>query len=376
MPTPRSALGAALALASAAAAAAGPAPSTAWRERPLPLEDTLLASIPALVRQVQDYNTRFFGEARARTFHPLPLAGFRARLTVDEDLPPEARHGIFVPGARYRGFARFSRGLGIFRSDRIPDIWGMALKLLDVPGEPLLADPVHGTVQDFTALNAESFPAPDASAVPRILHAAADYARFLWRGPRALRVRDLPRAAAIFGRLLLRRVRSLATETYFSGAPIRVGPYAAKFRFVPLDPPRGPRRGGKAFLAADLGDRADAEALAFALELQFFTDEARTPIEHAMKPWKAPWVRVARLDLTGPRPRAGPDSRPEVRRALLTARVDGLYFHPWQGVEAHRPLGSVMRARRVAYSASQMYRGRPTADPVVVKLEAAAPRGE
>ncbi|KMO32409.1 hypothetical protein VQ02_23650 [Methylobacterium variabile] len=32
--------------------------------------------------------------------------------------------------------------------------------------------------------------------------------------------------------------------------------------------------------------------------------------------------------------------------AKVRARDDGLAFSPWHGIAAHRPLGSVMRARR------------------------------
>jgi hypothetical protein len=35
---------------------------------------------------------------------------------------------------------------------------------------------------------------------------------------------------------------------------------------------------------------------------------------------------------------------------------DRLAFNPWIGLAAHRPLGSVMRARRPAYAAAREYR--------------------
>jgi len=36
--------------------------------------------------------------------------------------------------------------------------------------------------------------------------------------------------------------------------------------------------------------------------------------------------------------------------------ADGLAFSPWHGIVAHRPLGSVMRARRVAYKVMAKFR--------------------
>ncbi|HIE1388021.1 TPA: hypothetical protein ACXJSN_003246 [Pseudomonas aeruginosa] len=35
---------------------------------------------------------------------------------------------------------------------------------------------------------------------------------------------------------------------------------------------------------------------------------------------------------------------------------DGIFFSPWHGIEDHRPLGNVMRARRSAYQFSAHYR--------------------
>jgi len=49
---------------------------------------------------------------------------------------------------------------------------------------------------------------------------------------------------------------------------------------------------------------------------------------------------------------------------------DVLSFNPWQGVEAHRPLGSIMRSRRAAYEASSARRhalnAQPRAEPTSI----------
>ena len=37
--------------------------------------------------------------------------------------------------------------------------------------------------------------------------------------------------------------------------------------------------------------------------------------------------------------------------------VEGLRFDPWGGLADHRPLGEIMRARKVAYFHSQKSRG-------------------
>ena len=46
----------------------------------------------------------------------------------------------------------------------------------------------------------------------------------------------------------------------------------------------------------------------------------------------------------------------EAARAFA-AKVEAAVFDPWQALAAHRPLGDVMRARKVVYFASQKGRG-------------------
>ena len=51
----------------------------------------------------------------------------------------------------------------------------------------------------------------------------------------------------------------------------------------------------------------------------------------------------------------------------LEQKIDKLSFSPWHATEDHKPLGNVMRARRVAYEASAALRGQrpePTAIPI------------
>jgi hypothetical protein len=100
-------------------------------------------------------------------------------------------------------------------------------------------------------------------------------------------------------------------------------------------------------IVADLRERLATWPVQWDMELQFFVDEATTPIEDTSKPWpdsETPIVTVARLLLVATSDLA--DKQAETAR-----------FDPWAGLAAHRPLGEIMRARKAAYYASQQ--GRP-----------------
>ena len=87
----------------------------------------------------------------------------------------------------------------------------------------------------------------------------------------------------------------------------------------------------------------------YRLQLQFFVDEARTPLEDASVEWTesvSPFVDVAELTLEAPSTDVD-----------FIAHVEAGVFDPWQALVAHKPLGEVMRARKVAYFSSQQGRG-------------------
>ena len=88
------------------------------------------------------------------------------------------------------------------------------------------------------------------------------------------------------------------------------------------------------------------------------------PIEAADKKWpedQSPWQTVARLTV-GPQ-----DSYSDARQLFVDEKLS---FSPWHALEAHRPLGGIMRSRLKAYEEARTYRaqrnGRDIAEPISV----------
>ena len=65
----------------------------------------------------------------------------------------------------------------------------------------------------------------------------------------------------------------------YSAAPIACGPYAARVRLLPAR--TQPLADASKDWAADIGRQLAAGPLVHELQLQFFVDERRTPIEDA-----------------------------------------------------------------------------------------------
>jgi hypothetical protein len=85
------------------------------------------------------------------------------------------------------------------------------------------------------------------------------------------------------------------------------------------------------------------------------------PIEDSSVPWPqvaSPYLPVARIMV--PRQLAWSEARSK-------AIDDGMSFSPWHGIAAHRPIGSIMRVRKLAYEMSAKFRadrnGQPMLEP-------------
>jgi hypothetical protein len=94
------------------------------------------------------------------------------------------------------------------------------------------------------------------------------------------------------------------------------------------------------------------------LRVQLNTDLEKMPIEDASVEWPedlSPYVVVARV-------RIGSQTGWSEERSQVVD--DGLSFDPWHGLEAHRPLGGVMRARKAVYPASAAFRSAANGCPI------------
>lgn len=318
-------------------------PSTAWRERIAPDEAAHFARIARVFTELQQRKSAKFGQGRA--LHRKKLLALSGTLDVLPDLPPPARHGLFAAPGRHRALVRLSNGGPDIQANKRPDIRGFALKVLDTAGEGALG----GTAdhQDFLMINQDHLPSPDSREFVDFVEAAG-------RSP-LQGIAHLFKAYGLGGgwtrlRGLLSTVGktfdSFATERFSTVVPHACGPYAVRVRLKPASGQT--RRDAATDIAQDMRDRLARGALTWDLELQFFVDEATTPIEDASTVWPedaTPIVTVARLTLT------------QAMGEGAAREIEAMKFDPWGGLAAHRPLGEVMRARKVAYRVSQTGRG-------------------
>jgi hypothetical protein len=325
-----------------------PPPSTDWRERILPGEDERYAGYAKVFADIQARKSQRYGTGRA--LHRKQLVAAHGTLEVLDSLPGFARHGLFAEPRDYEVWVRVSNG-GFDRApDKVPDIRGFSLRVFGVKGDSALGNgPAQS--QDFTFINMEAFSFPGSAEFVELAAAGA-------RGRGDLVKHMFSRYGPLGGAMKLgRMIRTMgrpfsgfATETLHSAVPIACGPYAVRVRLVPAHTNGRPQPRARNDWSADFVQRLASAPLHWDMQLQYFTNEALTPIEDASVVWPTPYSTVARLMLPM-QDLASPES------TALAQKVEAGVFDPWQALAEHRPLGDVQRARKVVYLASQRGRG-------------------
>lgn len=290
-----------------------------------------------------------------RPVHAKSHGLLQAELQVRPGLPPALAQGLFALQAPSPVFMRFSTMPGDLLADSVSTPRGVALKVASAQG-----------VQDFLMVNGPAFNAASAKqflASLKLLAATTDRVPALkaalsaaLRGAEALIEKaggKSPALTALGGQ----PATHILGETFFTQVPVLYGPYMAKLSLAPASPQLEALRNAE----VDVTARPDVlreEVRAFflehggtwALRAQLCTDIEAMPIEDPTVPWpeeQSPYVTVAHI-VALPQ-----DAWNESRAAAVD---DGMSFSPWHALPEHRPLGSIMRVRRMVYEAAAQFR--------------------
>jgi hypothetical protein len=279
-----------------------------------------------------------------RVFHAKTLAALEGVLLGAGDLPAWAGVGLFASARAWPVLVRFSNGAGRALPDWLPDVRGLAVRVLVDPPK---------RVQDFLAINQRRFPVRRPEPVEIVARHRGHAARLALALLGAVPLPAAMRAAAIVAAGLLHTTRSLATETYSTIQPLAMAGETALLRFVPS----APRRHG--LPSRDLGGELAARLREGAVELDLvahrFVDERSTPTEDPTRAWRlAPSSGVTLARLTMPAVDLASAASRSLRR-----EIEGLAFSPWHCLAEHSPRGPLATARRLAYAASAAGDGSP-----------------
>ena len=341
-------------------------------EHPKRGEAEAIAGINRSMRGILETTWADYGHA-VRSVHAKSHGLLQGEFHVLPRLPGELAQGVFARPHTYLVVLRISTNPGDILDDTVSSPRGLALKIIGVDGERLPGSESDAT-QDFVMVNGPAFVAPDATGFGRslkLLAATTDTGQAWKRGlSKLLRGAvsvlsaaggDASKLKALGGQPLTHPLG----ETFYTQTPFRYGDHVAKLSVTPVSPalvalkdaqvslarqPNGLRAAVIEFFATNGGE--------WELRVQLRTNPATMPIEDASVVWpedESPYRTVARI-VVAPQPAWN-----ETRAQQVD---DGLSFSPWHGIAAHRPLGSINRARKEAYALSAEFRAAHNCCPI------------
>lgn len=327
-------------------------------------ESQTIAEVVETMLKIHETTSKDYGHS-VRATHTKSHGLLQGELHVLGGLPATLAHGLFAKPGTYPVVMRLSTQPGDLLDDSVSSTRGLAIKVVGVEGERLPGSEGQVT-QDFIMQDAPAFQSPhikDFAKRFKLLAATADTGQ-AWKKAFSAAMRGVESVVeSVGGKSPTLRslgghpMTHILGETYYTQVPLLYGPYMAKMSIAPVSPELRALAGapldvtGKPNgLREAVVDFFGANGAEWELRVQLCTDLGAMPIEDASVRWpedQSPYVAVARITVP---PQA---AWSEARSAAVD---DGLAFSPWHGLAAHRPLGSIMRARKVVYETSARFR--------------------
>src|SRR5450432_1445687 len=298
------------------------------REYPAPNETSIVDKIIGLTRAQLE---RLYTTSRTlRQVHAKMHGCVKAEFIVEKDLSPELRVGIFKEAKCFPAWVRFSNGKTQIQHDKKIDTRGIAIKLMNVPGEKLLENMTDAQTQDLVMASSPFFFAKDLAAFTGLLKATVSknqklnvllYFATNWR----IAYRTLFK--------ILIKCKHPFEIPYFSATPYRFGDEtrAVKYHLKAAPGNQYSYTNPKDFnyLRNNMAATLDKNDIYFDFFIQFQTDATTMPIENATVEWTSPFIKIATLKIPS-------------QKFNTPARDifgDNLTYNIWHSLPEHRPLG-------------------------------------
>ncbi|GAB3750320.1 catalase family protein [Spirosoma pomorum] len=341
-----------------------PLPYDPSYEQPAPDEAQTIQEIIGTMADIQRKTYASQGHA-IRSVHAKGHAILTGELHVFDNLPPYLAQGLFAKPGTYQIVVRISTQPGDVLPDSVSTPRAISFKVAGVEGEHL-PDSEEPTTQDFILVNSPVFPKDlkDFLSGLKRFDALTNKAEGLKEGlSKTLRAvgevvekisgSDAGVMADMGGQLAVHPMG----DTYYSQVPYLYGDYMAKFSLTPVSSTLTALKDQSIDIDSD--DNALRHLLqtffatntgVWELGVQLSTNIDRMPIEDSSVEWsqeESPYLTVGKVIITPQ------ESWTDGRVSVVD---DKMAFSPWHGLAAHRPLGSIQRARNATYKASAKFR--------------------
>jgi len=314
----------------------------------LPDEQALLDEVTRTTVAFQTAQNPPTVKVSQRDFHAKHNACLAGVWTPLKNVPERAKVGVFAMTSPVRTVIRWSNGgpksptgNDQLAPDAHPEPRGLAIKLVDVPGDSILnvEDARAGKLnQDFILINFPQFFLRTPKNYPQFMTA-------LTKGQPFFNLLD-PLELSVL-KASQTTVPDEVAERFFSQVPYVLGDTYAKYSVRLCDPkPVAPLGAEEAknphFLRERIRARVAKESICLIFSVQ--PKGADMPVEDAAVEWKqsdSAFIDVAKIVI----PR-GQDINDPARDSYC----ENMSFNPWNSLAENRPAGAINRARLAVYT--------------------------
>jgi len=315
-------------------------------------EDEKSQEIANIMKRMMQKNFDTHGHYFRGT-HVKSLAFVKGTLTVSKDLPSELQQGIFQPDTSYEIMARYANEPSFVMPDSVAAPRGLGLKVFEVNGDRLNRDDGL-TTQDFLFNNAPMVELTDIQTTLEIVGLREKY--FDDKVTLAKEIAKRKDAKKQVAPTLLPN-EFVVGATMFSQSAFAYGPYVAKYSLLPTSTAQRnlasktiPSDAPSTFHRDHLHSYYTTSEATYSFRVQLASDIKAHPVEDASVPWSedtAPWHEVATITFPAQ------ESFSDDRRIWWE---DKIKLSPWNGIQAHRPLGGINRLRKMVYAQTSQRR--------------------
>ncbi|MBL4674086.1 MAG: catalase family protein [Arenicella sp.] len=287
-----------------------------------------------------------------RDAHSKPHGCVRATFEVFES-QTTYNHGIFKTPGKYQAWIRFSNGSVPALVDTKNDARGMAIKVMNVPGEQLLPPLLAGKTQDFVMINSPAFfirSTADYRELEKAVARGEPFSYFFgahYLNPFEWRLRQLYLA---LGTRKTAPATPLSAQ-YYSMTPYNLGPNQIKYSAKACENYQAPGvdYSQPNFLREAMKKVLSKQDTCFQFMAQIRKPNERMPIEDPTVEWseeKSPYVPIARVHI----PKQGFDT------AAQNDMCEAMSFNVWHAVKGFEPISYFNLLRREVYLHTAAYR--------------------
>lgn len=315
------------------------------KEYPPDGEDAIVSE---MVADMQVQMKRMYPTPKSlRQVHSKMHGCVKAEFKIEPVLPPDCRIGIFKESRCFPAWVRFSNGKTQILADKKKDTRGMAIKLMDVPGEKL-ATPKEGMTNDFILASGPTFFTKNIKNFRGLLKASVS--KYKLAAPLFLICRPLL-LYRILTKIFINCINPLGIP-YFSTTPYRFGGENTAVKYYVRPSSQNilefTDKNDFDYLRKNMVATLKSHDIYFDFCIQFQTDADTMPIENTLVAWNSPYIKVATIKIPSQ----------EFDTPQQNEAGDNLNYNIWHTLPEHRPLGGFNRCRRAIYE--EMYKLRHT----------------